>query len=355
MPEAQRGPRRQARLSSDLTILAVVGILLISALTAGAHSVYQQFYGPSAFVDRYLQLLSEGRAADALLVPGVAVDSAVLQKTGLDGTASEALLRHAALAPLSDVEIVGEKHDDEVYTVTVDYRAGHTGGTSSFLVVQDGWVGVTPNWRFAASPLAEIDLRLNGADQFAVNGFEMDRRQVSVDGVDASPSDALPLLVFTPGLYSVTVDTAIATTPGVSILADAPLARTPVDVQAEPTDEFVDVVQSRVTEFLETCATQEVLQPTACPFGMEVQNRIASPPKWSIAQHPKVTVVPDGDQWKIPATDAVAHIDVEIMSLFDGSIQKISEDVPFRVNGTIAILADGSASIRVGSPDVDAD
>lgn len=355
MPEGQRGTRRQARLSSDLAILTVIGILLVAALSAGGQSVYQQFYGPSAFVDRYLDLLSEGRAADALQVPGVAVDSAVLDKTGLNSTASEALLRNAALAPLDHVEIIGEKQDDDVYTVTVEYTAGHAGGKTTFLVVQDGWMGVVPNWRFAASPLAEIDLTLNGADQFAVNGFEIDRRQVSVDGVDADASAPIPLLVFTPGMYSVNVDTAIAETPGVSVLADAPLARTPVSVQAEPTKEFVDVVQNRVTEFLNACATQEVLQPTACPFGLEVQNRVDSTPKWSIVKHPDITVVPDGEHWAIPATDAVAHIDVDIKSLFDGHVDNLSEDVKFRVNGTITILADGSASIKVGSPDVDLD
>ena len=355
MPEAQRGNRRQARLSSDLTILAVIGILLAAALTAGGQAVYQQFYGPSAFVGRYLELLSDGRAADALQIPGVAVDSAVLEQTGLDPTASEALLRHAALAPLDDVEIIGEKQDGDVVTVTADYSAGGVSGTTSFLVVQDGWMGVVPNWRFAASPLAEIDLTLRGADQFSVNGFEIDRRQVSVDGMDAKADDPLPLLVFTPGVYSVTVDTAISSTPGLSVLADSPLARTPVQVQAEPTAEFIKVVQDRVTEFLTACATQEVLQPTACPFGYEVQNRVVSTPKWSIERHPKVSVVPDGQHWAIPATTAVARIQVDIMSLFDGHVDKVTEDVPFRVDGTITILADGSASIMVGSPDADLD
>lgn len=355
MPQAQRGKRRQARLASDLTILAVVGILLVAALGAGGHSLYREFYGPSAFVQRYLDLLADGQAADALQVPGVAVDSTLLDKTGLEGSASEALLRRASLAPLSDVKIISEVDDGGLYTVTVDYRAGRAEGTTTFLVEQDGWVGVTPNWRFAASPLAEIDLTLRGAEQFSVNGFEIDRRQISVDGVDAEADAALPLLVFTPGLYSVTVDTAIASTPGVSILADSPLARTPVLVQAEPTTEFVKVVQERVTEFLNACATQEVLQPTACPFGLEVQNRIASIPKWSIAQHPTITVVPDGSQWSIPATEAIAHIDVDIRSLFDGRVENLSEDVPFRLDGTVAILADGRASIKVGSPDVDLD
>jgi hypothetical protein len=65
---------------------------------------------------------------------------------------------------------------------------------------------------------------------------------------------------------------------------------------------------------------------------------------------PTISIVPDGSGWRIPETAATAHIDVEIQSLFDGSLSELSEDVPFVVTGTIAILPDGSASITVSSP-----
>jgi len=351
MERARRSASRRARLGADLALLAVVGLMLVAALGAGGATLYQQFYGPSAFVVRYLDLLSSGRAADALRVPGVAIDRETLEEAGIAPTASEAMLRRSALAPLTDVEVESEKPAEGGTAVTVSYRASGHEGTSTFLIEQDGWAGVTPNWRFRTSPLAVVDLTVRGSDRFAVNGFEVDRRQVSAAGVDAAPLDPLPLLVFTPGLYSVSVETPIATASGHGVLADTPLAETPLDVQTTPTEEFVEVVQQRVEEFLTQCTTQEVLQPTACPFGLRVTNRIASPPKWSIAQQPTVTVVPDGAQWQIPPTDAVAHVDVEIRSLFDGSIDPVSEDVPFRLNGTIVILPDGSASIRVGSPD----
>jgi hypothetical protein len=345
-----RSPRR-ARLWSDLTLLAVIGALLMGALGAGGMALYQEFYSPSAFVTRYLDLLSAGRAADALRVPGVAVDRVTLEDAGIDGAASEALLRQAALAPLTDVEVVSEATEGSTTTVTVSYTAGRHDGTSTFTVEQEGWAGVTPNWRFTESPLAAVDLIVRGADRFAVNGFEIDRRQVSTGGAEADPLQPLPLLVFTPGLYSVTVDTQISTSPGISVLADAPLTTTPIDLQTEPTPEFISVVQQRVEEFLTACTTQQVLQPTACPFGLEVANRLATLPEWSIAVQPTVTVEADGAQWRIPPAEGVAHIEVDIRSLFDGSIQHVSEDIPFPVNGTISILPDGSASIRVGSPD----
>ena len=340
---------RRQRLWVDLTTLAVIGVLLIAALGAAGAVLYKEFYGPSAFVSRYLDMLATGRAADALRVPGVAVDRDTLEESDIGETASEALLRQAALAPLSDIDVVSEETADGVTSVTVSYLAGSYAGTTTFSIAQDGWVGVTPNWRFTRTPLAAVSLTVLGADKFSVNGFDLDRRQVSSAGAQADPMEPLPLLVFTPGVYSITVDTPISASPGVSILSDTPLAETPVELQTTPTEEFTEVVQTRVEEFLTSCTTQQVLQPTACPFGLEVQNRIANLPEWSITEQPSVTVEPDGAHWVIPPADAVAHIEVDIRSLFDGSIQRISEDVPFRVNGTIAILPDGSASIKVGS------
>ncbi|MGF6822839.1 hypothetical protein M2317_001746 [Microbacterium sp. ZKA21] len=346
---APRSPRR-ARLGVDLSILALIGILFLAALGAGGAALYQQFYSPAAFVTRYLDLLAAGRAGDALLVPGVAIDRATLEDAGIDPTASEALLRQAALAPLTDVGIVSTTKQEDVSEVTVSYSANGHAGESTFRVEQDGWIGIAPRWRFSESPLAAVELTLLGADRFAVNGFAVERGQVSASGAEADPTAPLSMLVFTPGVYSVTVDTAISESPGVSVLADAPVTSTPVSVTATATDEFVAVVQQRVEEFLTACTTQQVLKPTACPFGYDVSNRIDGVPTWSIAQQPQVAVEPDGGAWVIPATDAVAHIEVDIRSLFDGKILHVSEDVPFQVNGTITILADGSASILVGSP-----
>lgn len=350
MDHAETTAPRRSRLGADLAILALVGVLLIAAVGAGISTLYTSYYGPSAFVTRYLDLLSSGRAADALRVPGVAVDSATLEAAGITDSPSEALLRAAAIAPLTDVSVVSEKTEGTQTSVTVSYQAGGHAGKTTFQVEQDGWAGITPNWHFTKSPLAVIELTLRGADHFSVNGFDVQRGQIAAAGADAAPLDPLPMLVFTPGLYAFSVDTAISAASGTGVLADTPLATTPLDVQTTPTDDFVEVVQQRVEEFLTQCATQEVLQPTACPFGLEVRNRLASTPKWSITVQPRVTVAPDGAQWQIPPTSAVAHIDVDIKSLFDGSVEQVSEDVPFQVDGTITILPDGSASIRVGSP-----
>jgi hypothetical protein len=349
---ARPTPRRRGRLGLDLTLLSIVGVLLIAAVAAGAAALYREFYSPTAFVERYLGLLADGRAADALAVPGVSVDSAQLEGAGLPASASDALLRPDALATLSDIRIVSEETAESGNVlVTVSYKAGAFPGMTTFEIGPAGWVGVAPTWRFAKTPLALMDLSVKGSMTFDVNGFSIDKRQVSPDGADADPLAPVSLLVFSPGIYSVSVDTPISASRGVAVLSDSPLANVPVEIQAFATPEFVEIVQQRVEEFLTGCATQEVLQPTACPFGFVVQDRIVSPPKWSIIAQPTVSVVPDGAGWRIPSADAVAHIEVDIRSLFDGSVEEVAADVPFAVTGSISVLPDGKASITVSSPD----
>jgi hypothetical protein len=338
---------RRRRLVGDLAALAIIGVLLAGAFVAGGMSLYREVYSPTAFVLRYLDLLADGRASDAREVPGVAMDAAQREAAGLPAAASDALLRGDALTSLTDIRAVAEKPDGTRTLVTVAYRAGGVDGETTFTIEQSGWIGVVPSWRFAVSPLAVVDLTVRGSMQFEVNGFEIDKRQVSPDGTEVDPLAALPLLVFSPGLYSVSVDTAISATPGAAVLADAPGAAVPVDLQAVATEEFVSVVQQRTNEFLTACATQEVLQPTGCPFGYQVRNRIANLPKWSILQQPEVRVEPDGAGWLIVPAEAVAHIEVDIRSLFDGSVRTVQEDVPFVVSGTISVLPDGSASIQI--------
>ena len=350
-PEQRRGKRRLAR---DLSLLALAGVLLVVGGFFGYNLLYKNVYGPGAFVENYLTLLSEGRAADALVVPGVSVDSVELEEAGIDPGASDALLRRDALAPLTNISIVSERHDGDLVLVTASYTAGGVDGTTTFAVEANGWEGLAPGWKFARTPLGVIDLTVFGSMSYSINGFTVDKRQVSVDGIDALPSDAIPMLVFSPGLYSVAVDTAISTASGTAVLADVPLSSVPVVVQSQPTPEFVDVIQERVNDFLiNQCASQQVLQPTNCPFGLTVQNRIADLPTWSISQLPAIAVAPDGSDWRIPEVGAVATVTVQMQSLYDGSTWERIEDVPFAMSGTIRMTPDGQASISISAEDLD--
>jgi hypothetical protein len=54
-------------------------------------------------------------------VSGVAIDRETREVAGIGATASEALLRHSARAPLTDVEVLSEKPDGDKTAVTVSY------------------------------------------------------------------------------------------------------------------------------------------------------------------------------------------------------------------------------------------
>jgi hypothetical protein len=98
-------PKRRRTLARDLTALTIVGVLLVGALGATGAVLYGDLYSPSAFVARYLDLLTSKQAAEALTLPGVAVDSSQLTASGLPSDANQALLRAAALAPLTNASV----------------------------------------------------------------------------------------------------------------------------------------------------------------------------------------------------------------------------------------------------------
>lgn len=350
---AGRASDRARHLRRDLVLLAVGGALLVVAVALGGSWLYQSLYSPAAFVDRYLHLIAAGRAADALAVPGVAIDRTDLSDAALPTDASDALLRAAALAPLTDIRIVSERRSAAATEVTAAYRAGGHPGRTTFQVRSNGWIGVAPSWRFVRTPLAVIDLSVHGSMTFRVNGFSIDKRQVSSSGAQVDPAAPLPMLVFSPGLYAVSVRDAAASSETIAIVSDSPMKDVPAVVQAQPTAAFVSVVQQRVTEFLTQCATQQVLQPTGCPFGYIVDNRIQGLPRWSLVSQPQIALLPDGENWRISPVDGVAHIVVDVRSIYDGSLQHVDEDVPFSISGTVVVGADGAATINVVATDTD--
>lgn len=333
--------------------IAAVLVLALAGTGIGYGFLYRALYGPSAFVQQYLSLLATGRAADAMLVPGVAVDASTLTAAGLDPRASEALLRSTALNALTDIEIVGEQVVGGVTAVTATYRAGGYAGSSTFQVRSDGWSGLAPAWRFATTPLATIDLTALGTMEFAVNGFTMDKRQVSSSGAKADPTAMLPLLVFTPGLYAVTVDTDVSTASGLAVLADAPLTKVAVQVQADPTPAFVTAVQENITAQLQACADQQMLQPADCPFGRLIENRIASVPNWTIVTEPEVRLIPNGNDWQMQQSEGLARLSVDILSLYDGSVNPYQLDVPFVIGANVTVDADGTPQVEITATDAD--
>ena len=83
-PRSRPRRRRRAHLALDLTLLAIVGVLLVAAVAAGVAVLYREFYSPSAFVERYLDTARGGRAPPTRSrCPACPLDSADLEAAGL--------------------------------------------------------------------------------------------------------------------------------------------------------------------------------------------------------------------------------------------------------------------------------
>ena len=347
-------PRARARGSAIRWAFAI-GFCIVAAavIVFGGSWLYRTFWGPGAFVERYVARIAVGDAAGALAMPGVMPEYSDLDGIG-HGQASEALLRSATLtSSIEDVHIVGTSQDDNgIVSVDVAYLLDGSAQQVTFRVEQDGFEGLVPSWRFQAPPVSVVDLTVRGSWRFSVNGFEMDKRQISPAGTDADPLEPVSMLTFTPGNYDVAVDTAATTAEPTRVTAASPLEVVPVDVQTMPTDQLIDVVQKSVDDFLDsTCTTQTVLQPSGCPFGAPndvtglgiAQDDVT----WTIVDYPLTRLVPDGDSWKVAPANGMARLSVTVNDYYTGALVTVDRDVYFTMVADVDVREDGDVHITI--------
>jgi len=108
---------------------------------------------------------------------------------------------------------------------------------------------------------------------------------------------------------------------------------------------FMSVTE--LNAFLDTCTKQKVLQPSNCPFGIEINDRIIGLPTWSIAKYPVVSLAAGTTAFEMPDTVGQAHIVVDVQSLFDGSLDTRDENVQFTVGLGVTIQPDGALAIQL--------
>ena len=304
---------------------SVVFAVLVAAFAITVLALNSTVYSAGGFVRGYLDALSRKDTVAALEVPGVR----------LANDADATLLTPAALGEFDDYTIVRDIADaDGGRTVAVEYSLGGEQHSTEFTVTpQPARFGLFSGWRFLTSPLTAVSITVLHDQDFEVNGLEV----TSAARADQPAS----YLVFAPGLYDLGHTSTFLTAEPVALPVTTlgEILDATVDVQANP--EFVEKLQTELAGFLDTCATQTVLMPTACPFGREVANRVVSEPRWSIADYPTATIEPGGipGTWAMPSTDGTAHLAVDVRSLFDGTVSTFDDDVAFTVEYLIAFEA----------------
>ena len=309
----------------------VAAVLVVLAFIATVVALNSTVYSASGFVGSYLAALERKDAVAALDTPGVSY---------MDDAADD-LLASAALGGLGDIRLVSDTGDgDGIHHVVYEVDLDGVEGRSEFEVEYTGTrFAFFSTWEFVSSPVSVLEITPRGEARFEVNGVPLE----AVGG----PSVATRFAVLTPGVFSISHESDLleAAPESVRVLEAGAFVRASVTPQANA--EFVELVQTQLNAELEECATQTVLQPTGCPFGETISNRIKGTPLWTIADYPDVEIIPGviPGTWQVPETAGAAHLLVGVRSLFDGTLSAFDEDVPFTVSYLLSFDADGNVSI----------
>jgi hypothetical protein len=303
------------------TLLAVSFALVVVSLNA-------TLFSPGGLARSYLEALARHDVAGALELAGVSP------------TERDVLLRRDALGQLTDIrQRSDERLPDGTRRVEFEYRTDAGPGRTAFLLEPAGRrFGVFGAWRFAAPPLAQVELTVLHDPRFDVNGLQ----------VVGAANEGRTYRVFAPGSYEFGHRTTFLQAAPLEVTVSEPGTVTEARIDVAANAHFVEEVQEELDGYLDGCATQRVLLPTGCPFGKEVANRIESDPVWAMSEYPPVTLVPamDAGTWLMPPTEAAARLRVDIRSLFDGTVTQFDEDVPFTVSYLITFQADGGLYIE---------
>ncbi|WP_104169826.1 hypothetical protein [Cryobacterium sp. M23] len=345
---SNRDGRRRRNERRAIVAVVIVAALLGAGLVATIGSLNRDLYSAGSFVGQYLDALARKDTAGALLLPGVRPTAAELEAAALPKDLPDTLLRNSVLGELTDIRLTADDESaDGRHTVDYEFRLNGTPAAMTFQVESAGtFFGVFDSWRFTTSPLAVLRVNVLHQATFSVNRLTLDTRAHAADGAPETFSNQAAYLAFAPALYSfehssTLLDAASQTVPVVAS------GVTDVTVDAQPNAQFIGQVQAELDRFLDDCTTQQVLQPTNCPFGIEINDRVRDDPIWSIAQYPPVTLVAGDSTFEMPDTEGQAHIVVEVQSLFDGDVEVRDEDVAFAVAISVTVNPDGSLALQL--------
>ncbi|MCY7404186.1 MAG: hypothetical protein LH475_06125 [Cryobacterium sp.] len=349
------GGRRGSMLRAVLAIV-VVAALFAAGLIGTIGALNRTVYSAGGFVQQYLDALARGDTVGALALGGVMPDKAELAAWGLSDEVAadlpETLLRASVLGGLRNIELASASatpatDDGTAQTVVFDFDLNGTASSMVFTVERAGtFAGVFNAWKFTVSPLAVLQVSVLHERSFTVNGLTLDTRAHIAADAPATFSSTAAYLAFAPNRYTFEHESAMLTAKKFAsrVTASGPAE---IEVDALPNEAMVAQVQSELNKFLDECATQTVLQPTNCPWGITIDDRIESIPAWSITAYPPVALTAGELSFEMVATPGQAHIVVDVQSLFDGDISTRDEDVPFTMGLSVIVQPSGALAIQL--------
>ena len=308
-------------------VIIQVGILaaiLIGAFIGAVAVLNATVYSPAGFVSTYVDALARKDPAAALGLAGPNPSS-----SAIDDLLTAEIMTDFEVIRLAEVETTGPRH-----AVEVVYTAEGRESRAVFDVEQAGTVlGLFSEWSFARTPLIQLELRVLHTQEFLANGV----RQVAPEA-----GASRRYLAFTPGAITFDHESSLMTTVERTLTFGSPARSVRHTIAPVANEAFVDLVHGAAADYLDGCAEQQVLYPVRCPFGLDIADRLAGPPLWSIVEYPAVSLTPTATigEWAVPVTAGVAHIDAEVRSIYDGSVSGLSSTVDFRVGYVVTLVGE---------------
>lgn len=300
-------------------------------------------------------LLGIGALAYAVLVATAATPTAHVQRY-LDALARDDLVTAAALAGLEPPTVMplGDEGEPSIRRIisSTDSRDGTVAVTAEYGTDTDAvkvtftlepappTLGVVPAWAFVEHPVATLAVAADRHDVVAVA-----TRSVMADAA------GLPVAVsvFVPSRVSVRIDDPLLVAEPRTLRVGADGSESAITLMVEPSERLQRTVQAEIERLLGECAEQAVLQPTGCPFGVTVVDRVVGEPQWSLDAVDTVTIEPGErpGEWNLRAEGSVQLV-VEVQKLFDGTVSTRDELIGFVVRGEVTIT-DRQPQIRLSS------
>lgn len=310
---------RGAVIRLGIAVAALVGAFL------GAVAILNTtVYSPAGYVQTYVDALARKDPSAALGLAGPMPSS-----SALDDLLTEDVMLDLEVVGITELETAGSRHRVEVRAIVAGREA-----TTEFELEEAGSIlGIFPQWGFARTPLVQLDLQVLHASEFTANG---------VRRVAPAPNSARTYLAFTPGAVTFGHESTLLTAADRTVVFGNPSRPIGVTIDPLPNDTFTEAVRTQAHAFLDACAQQQVLYPVGCPFGQDIADRLASAPHWTILAYPPTTLMPTTTlgEWSVPSGEGVAEVDVEVRSIYDGSVTPFTSTVGYRLGYIVTLIGD---------------
>ncbi len=304
----------------------IIFALLAAGFGATVLALNSSIYSAGGFVGSYLQALQRQDLDEVLAIDGVEAPA----------NARADLLVAGVLGGFDGIRLLSDVEAEGTHTVRYAYTVDGAEQVSQFAVERAGTrFALFPMWRFSVSPIATLAVTVDHDARFTANG------------VAATSGD---YAVLVPARVELGHDTewleALDTTVAVTEVASTVAAL----VEVAPKEGFAPAATAAIAGYLDACATQTVLQPTGCPFGTTIANRLKGTPAWSLVAYPEaqLNTTDTPGTWETQRATGTAHITADVVSLFDGTTSRLDEDVDFAGTYLIVVGLDDSLSVSLG-------